>query len=274
MTATSLLGAPIPMSDEAYHLLNEYLEERFGLWFPGHRRQILESRLQERLRTLHLTDFLEYHLLLQTGGADEPTALANAVTNNETYFFRETGQFDALTRHVLPAAAGLRRPRVLSAGCSSGEEAYTLRFWLDEAGLDAVIDGFDLDAERVGMANRARYRERSVREMTPAQVTRYLERDPDGGFSVRAAYRRDLRFALGNIVDPASFPASAYDVVFCRNVLIYFSDAALRRAIAAFVAVLRPGGHLFLGHAESIIGMFPELETVRLGSCLAYRKVT
>jgi len=278
MTFPGMLRTPVALTDEAYHLLNEYLEEHFGLWFPGHRRQILESRLQERMRELFLTDFLDYHLLLQTGGADERSRLARAVTNNETYFFRETGQFDALIRHVVPGLradrVGADPVRVLSAGCSSGEEAFTLRFWFDEAGAAARVDAFDLDADRVAMAGRGRYRERSVRDMTPAQIERYLERTEGGEYQVRSRFRRDLQFTVGNIVDASTFRRPwPYDVVYCRNVLIYFSDTSLRRAIRAFLEVLRPGGYLFLGHAESIIGMFPELETVRLGSCLAYRRV-
>lgn len=267
MTVSWTLGAPVPLSDEAYYLLNEYLEEHFGLWFPGHRRQILESRLQERMRALHLADFLDYHILLQTAGATERPMLARAVTNNETYFFREIAQFDALAR-VLPSD---RTGRILSAGCSSGEEAYTLRFWLADRGVEAAIEAFDLDEDRVGMAVRAQYRERSVRDMVPEQIARYLAPAGDR-YDVRASFRRGIQFGVGNIVDPTTYPGTGYDVVFCRNVLIYFSDASLKRAIRAFLSVLQPGGYLFLGHAESIIGMFPELETVRLGSCLAYRR--
>jgi chemotaxis protein methyltransferase CheR len=278
MIALTTARAQIPLTDEAYHLLNEYLERHLGLSFPGHRRQTLEHRLQPRLEELQLASFLDYHLMLETRGAAEREHLVRAVTNHETYFFRETAQIEALARIVVPALGETGETlHLLSAGCSSGEEAYTLRFFLcDEraGGTDVTIDGFDIDSERVAMAQRAVYRPRSLRQMQPAQVDRYLDAIAPERYEIRAAYRRSVRFTVGNIVDVRTFDRpGGYHVVFCRNVLIYFSDASLRRAIRAFLDVLRPGGYLFLGHAESIIGMFPELETVRVGSCIAYRKV-
>lgn len=276
------LLAPVPLTDEGLHLLNEVLERHFGLVFPPHRRAVLEARLQPRLRALGLDDVLDYCTLLQVYGNGELDQLAVAVTNNETYFFRERDQIDALFEHgvpmLRPGLADPGRMRVLSAGCSSGEEAFTIGFCAREAfvpGLTVQVDAFDLDRERVGIAQRAVYRARSLRQMTEAQVARYLTPMADERWGVRDGYRTAVRFSHGNLVDARSFQRQVrYDAVFCRNVLIYFSERSLRRAVQHLAGVLRPGGLLFLGHSESIIGMFPDLETVRLGPCIAYRKVT
>jgi len=274
-------GPLVQMEDEAYHLLNEFVEQRLGLHFPEHRRPILESRLQPRLRALNLESFLDYYLLLQASGNGELGQLARAVTNNETYLFRETGQFDALFDRALPELRSHSvigdSLRVLSAGCSSGEEAFTISFYAkDRAPLLSIqIDAFDLDENRLEIARSGSCRRRSLREMSPAQVDRYLVAEGEELFTIRPRYRAGVTFRFGNLMDPRSFtPQAPYDVVFCRNVLIYFSDRTMRSAIQNLANVLRPGGLLFLGHSESIIGMFSNLETTRLCDVIAYRKAT
>jgi chemotaxis protein methyltransferase CheR len=178
--ATPTFASQIRLDDEAYHLLNEFLEERLGLHFPEHRRLILENRLQSRLQAHNLSTFLDYYLLLRTNGAEELDQLARAITNNETYFFRERDQFDALFEHGIaelrPRLAVPGRLRLLSAGCSSGEEAHTLSFYAREhaVGLRVDIEAFDLDGDRLGIARRGACRRRSLREMTPQQIDRYL----------------------------------------------------------------------------------------------------
>lgn len=279
MSLGSLL-APIPLTDEGLHLLNEVLERQFGLVFPPHRRSVLEARLQPRLRALNLDNALDYCTLLQVYGNGELDQLACAVTNNETYFFRERDQIDALFAHgvplLRPALAAPGRLRILSAGCSSGEEAFTIGFCAREAflpDLPVQIDAFDLDGDRVEIARRAEYRLRSLRQMGNAEIARYLRPAGPDLYAVRESWRASVSFSRGNLVDVASFRRPLpYDAVFCRNVLIYFSERSLRRAVTNLMSVLRPGGLLFLGHSESVIGLFPNLETVRLGPCIVYRK--
>ena len=280
MSLGSLL-APVPLTDEGLHLLNEVLERHFGLVFPAHRRVVLQTRLQPRLRALNLDNVLDYCTLLQVYGNGELSQLASAVTNNETYFFRERDQIDALFAQgvsmLRPTLAMPGRLRVLSAGCSSGEEAFTIAFCARDArppGLGLQIDAFDLDRCRVDMATRAEYRPRSLRQMSEVQVARYLRPSGEARYAVAEGFREAVTFGWGNLVDASTLPRQVpYDAIFCRNVLIYFSERSLRRAITNLLGVLRPGGLLFLGHSESVIGMFPELETVRLGPCVVYRKV-
>ena len=269
------------LSDEAYHLLNEFLSERFGMHFPPHRRPSLEVRLQPRLRAVGVSDFLDYFMMLGVNDEELPEFI-KAVTNNETYLFREREQFDALfglgLARIHGSACGTRGLRLLSAGCSSGEEALTLAIYARERlsggqWMGTQIDGFDLDTDRLAIANRAECRSRSLRSMTEVEISSYVEECGPDRYRVKGVYTRGVTFFQGNLVDGATFRDRApYDAIFCRNVLIYFTQPAVRRAIDNLIDVLRPGGLLFLGHAESIIGMFDSLSTVRLGQTIAYQR--
>lgn len=273
-----MLDATPKLSLEELALFNELFASKFGLFFPEHKLEILQNRLAPRLRACHLHRFLDYYLLLQYDLARELDPLIQAITNNESYFFRETGQFQALDAVVLDE---LRRGgvpgrlRFLSAGCSSGEEPYTLNIFLRrQAGLGKhEIDAFDIDAERLEMARRAVYRTTSLRALDADQVGRYFERHDPHTFQLRSVFRDGVRFDRGNILELGG-PGrdGAYDGVFCRNVLIYFSEPALKGAIESFARVVRPGGLLFLGHSESIIGLTKKFRAERLGNCIAYRR--
>lgn len=267
------------MSQEEYLLLNELITQQFGITFPEHKREMLEARLRGRLRALHLPRFLDYYLQLQRDTNGERKKLAELVTNNETYFFREAQQFEALFDEVSRLASRGRVLRLLCAGCSSGEEPYSLAILGRQnavrlGGRAVEVDAFDVDTGRIEMARRAEYGRSSLRSLAPEQVEHYftpLEREH---WSLRSPFREGVRFSWANILDPSTFPQTLpYDAIFCRNVLIYFSEAALRCAVNHFAAALRPGGLLFLGVAESIIGLSPYFETVRLSGAIAYRRV-
>ena len=276
------------MTQDSYLLLNELISERLGIEFPEHRKELLESRLRPRVESLRLPGYWEYYLHLRADTNGERHRLAELVTNNETFFFRETRQLDCfLAEAVAELTPAGGTPRVLCAGCSSGEEPYTLAILACEhgGGRALSVDAFDVDPRRIEAARRAEYGPGSLRQLTPGQVERYFDAlgnvcdgdgdgDGHGGrWSLREPFRRGVRFDWGNIVDLATFPAGApYDAVFCRNVLIYFSPQTLRRAVRNFAEVLRPGGLLFLGASESIIGLSDRFETVRLSGTIAYRR--
>jgi chemotaxis protein methyltransferase CheR len=227
------------MTREEYLLLNEFITEQFGLTFPEHKREMLESRLRPRLKALHLARYWDYYLYLQVDRDGERSRLAEAVTNNETFFFRETHQFDDFFDR-LGDERGTGTLRVACAGCSSGEEPYTLGIFarlrsVSLGGRTLEIDAFDIDGSRIATARNADYGRSSLRAITPEQVARYLVPAAADRWELRPAYRSGVRFTVGNILDPASYAASGrYDALFCRNVLIYFSEAALRRAVQVF----------------------------------------
>ena len=276
------MQAPASLTLEELALFNELFASQFGLHFPEHKLEILESRLLPRLLANRVQRFMDYYLLLQYDLARELDPLTQAITNNESYFFREIAQFEALDSHQLDGLCqGTREPgalRFLSAGCSSGEEAYTLNIFArghpSTLGEEALrIDGIDLDNQRLEMARRAVYRRSSLRALSQDQIGRYFQQHGDESFELRPGFRRGVRFSRGNILEPESFPSrQPYDAVFCRNVLIYFSEAALKTAIENFASAVRPGGLLFLGHSESIIGLTQIFQAERLGPCIAYRR--
>ena len=246
------------LSLEELALFNEFFSSRFGLYFPEHKREILESRLVPRLRANHLQRFMDYYLLLQYDLRRELDPLVRAITNNESYFFRETAQFETLQSEELTnlRRGGLPgRLRMLSAGCSSGEEPYTLNIFLrrtlfgDAADQVLSIDAIDIDTERLAMARQAVYRPSSLRTLSEESISRYFTQHGEESFELRPNFRAGVSFSEGNILELSTFrPATAYDVVFCRNVLIYFSEPALKIAIGNFAEIVRPGGLLFLGH--------------------------
>jgi chemotaxis protein methyltransferase CheR len=268
------------MSSEELALLNEFFTSQFGLYFPEHKREILESRLLPRMRANRVHRFLDYYLLLQYDADKELDFLTQAITNNESYFFREISQFKALDHariEELQEGGHSRGLRLLSAGCSSGEEPYTLNIFL--RGLPNLrhdllrIDAMDLDSGRLSVARRATYRSGSLRTLSQGQITKYFVKHDMESFELRSAHREGISFHSGNIVNISTYPSrSGYDAIFCRNVLIYFSESAIQAAIDAFAKVMRPGGLLFLGHSESIIGLTNSFQAERLGQCIAYRR--
>jgi len=264
-------------------LLTDLIEERFGLTFQGIRLEILESKLRPRLRELHLTTVRDYYQYLRfhPDRESELARLPDMVTNNETYFFRETHQFDLLVSHVIPE----RRPalrgrpfRVLSAGCSSGEEPYSLSIALHNAGLALAgisweIDACDLNAERVARAQEAVYAESSLRACDADARRKYFVAEP-GGFRLRDKYRTGVRVFPANLMAPnGSLGWSVYDAILCRNMLIYVSDDAFAALIGLFARSLLPGGYLFLGHSESLLDRKTAFAPAMVGGAVVYRKL-
>jgi chemotaxis protein methyltransferase CheR len=262
-------------------LLGDLIQERFGLTFDGVRQEILGSRLQPRMRELRIEtprayyEYLRFHPQRDA----ELDRLPALVTNNETYFFRETRQFEILIDHVLPErrlAAASRPLRLLSAGCSSGEEPYSLAIALHNAGLPLAgktweIDACDLNPERIGRAREAIYDETSLRACDPEARRRYFTAE-GGRFRLKDRYRAGLRFFQSNLLAPGFTLERPYDVILCRNLLIYFCDSAFESLIGLFARSLAPGGYLFLGHSESLFDRGTEFVPVVVGGSVIYRK--
>ncbi len=271
------------LSLEELALFNELFAQKFGLHFPEHKREILESRLLPRLRANHLQRYLDYYLHLQYDFEREQEEVTQAITNNESYFFREISQMKSLDGSVLSdlrSGGKIGWLKFLSAGCSSGEEPYTLNIFLRDLmaeGSLCSIEAVDLDSQRLAQAESGVYRPSSLRALVPEQITKYFVQHSLDAFELKRHMRSGVTFRRGNILNldagsPSSGLSGIYDAVFCRNVLIYFAEPALKAAIEEFARVLRPGGLLFLGHSESIIGLTKSFQAERLGSCIAYRR--
>jgi chemotaxis protein methyltransferase CheR len=211
---------------------------------------------------LKLASYEEYYELLTSGrdAAKEIPHFIDAVSTNETYFFREGNHFTALSRAVLPELfrAGLR-VRIWSAGCSTGEEVYTLRIVVDEASRAAGapetdIVGTDISTTVIARARAGIYGERSVRLVPPEQLKRYFAPTGDGGYQVRDEVRARVDFRVHNLfTDPP--PGERFPIIFCRNVMIYFDKPTQSKLVDdIFARAIHPEGYLFIGHSESLSG--------------------
>src|SRR5512138_569525 len=270
------------MSEEEFRLLRDLVHGHCGIFFRDDTRYLLERRLAPRLQALGLASFREYHRYLRydPARAAELDEAVDAITTNETYFYREPAQLGAFSREVLPelarALAPLRRLRILSAGCSTGEEAYTLAVLVRESGLfdgwDVEIVGVDISRRCLAAARAAAYGEHAFRSPEAEHMRRWF-RLRGGKWVVDDAIRGMVRFGRENLLDRDALASVArLDVVFCRNVMIYFDLPARRRVLAKLHEKLRDGGWLLLGHSESLLNVTADFDIVHLTRDLVYRK--
>jgi chemotaxis protein methyltransferase CheR len=273
------------LSEEEFRLLRDFVHERFGLYFEDSQRSTLRARLAPRLALLGLLSFEDYyrHLRFAPDRVEEERRMVSHLTNNETYFFREQPQLAVFAGLVLDAIkarkarTGDKRVRVLSAGCSTGEEPLTLAMILFDSGRffwgwDVQVTGLDIDGTALEAARRGLYHQNSLRAAPPSALERHFVLD-GAGVRVKEVARRSVSFRAGNILDPASYAGLApLDAVFCRNVLIYFSDAAVQRAVGLFHQALAPGGYLFLGHAETLGRVTSAFVPIRFQGAIVYQK--
>jgi chemotaxis protein methyltransferase CheR len=271
-----------PDDEVEYKLLSDLIQERFGLSFAGVRREILVARVRPRLAALRLPALLDYyHFLRCHPDRDaEFERLACQLTNNETYFFREPHHFGIIAKHVVASLGDTLRTRplrILSAGCSSGEEPYSLAIALHEAALELrgiswAIDACDLNRDRIARAREGVYEGGSLRACNDEALRRHFELQ-GGRYRLRDRYRKTVRFFEANLAAPGGmigFPP--YDVILCRNLLIYFDDAGFDRTVRLFARALGPGGWLILGHSESLIDRSDEFVPTWLEGAMIYRK--
>jgi chemotaxis protein methyltransferase CheR len=279
------VGDDTELSDEEFRLLRDFIHEQFGLYFDDSQRATLRSRLAPRLALLGLSSFEDYyrHLRFAPEREQEQQRMVSHLTNNETYFFREQQQLNVFSMQVLraikdcKAKKGERTLSLLSAGCSTGEEPLTLAMIVFDSGhffwgWDIRLTGLDIDEAALEKARRGIYHQYSLRAVTSPSLDRHFSRE-DGGVRVRETVRRAVSFRAGNLLDPRSYEGLApLDVVFCRNVLIYFSDASVQRAVNLFHQFLAPGGYLLLGHAESLARVSSAFLPIRFQGAIVYQK--
>jgi len=264
-----------------YELFRQLIRDAFGLDYPVHKRELLRARLERRLRAHGLRRYSDYYRLLsfEARTKEEWKLFAETITNNVTYFFRERAHFVQLAELVPSLGDGHKRPiRALSAGCSSGEEAYGMAMVLASrlgAHRAFEVHGVDLSEAKLEEARAGRYAERSFHhdEAPPpgVQLGDFMTRDPSGMHHVRAPLRAHVTFTRANLADPkAVAPLGVFDVVFCRNLLIYADEVALPRFHAALASLVRVGGLLFLGHSDSLGSLVPPFRLQRVGDRYAY----
>jgi chemotaxis protein methyltransferase CheR len=278
---------PVPLTDEEYRLFSEWLTTEFGLWFGPERREILRSRLEPRRAELGFDSFhqLFFFLKFHPERQAERQRLIPYLTNNESYFFRERKQLEVFRDTLLPALRarlaeeGRTELRILSAGCSAGQEPYSLALLLREArgslgSLQPRITGVDLDPKILEQARAGRYTAHSFRGVDDEVRDRHFRQDGEFDWELLSTVREMVEFRQANLADPAwADGLPPQDVVFCRNVLIYFDAEGLRRAARGLHQSLATGGYLFLGHAESLHRVPTPFAPERHPGAVFYRKV-
>ncbi len=268
----------LEISDDEFVAVRDLIRDRFGIWYDDQKRFLLLSRLSTRLAKRGVETYRSYVQFLRYDPKreEEWNDLASVLSNNETYFFRERAQLKALAGSILDEfRARSSRLRLWSAACSSGEEPYSLAITLIETGKIAdsmfSIRATDISPRALDLADKAFYRALSFRATEPAMIQRWFRSEGDG-FVVDDRVKRLVSFGRLNLLDEPSVAAEGpFDAIFCRNVLIYFDKPTQKRVVESFAKALRPGGYLFLGHAESLFHLTDLYEPVVGPDSIVYR---
>ena len=277
-------SAHLRLSDAEFRLFTDLLRTRCGLHFDEDTRYLVEKRVARRMAECDVGSFTSYLYQLRHGSqADEEFShLVDLLTTNETYFFRERSQLTALVEEIIPDLLATRpfaegRPvNIWSAGCSSGEEPYSIVMMGLEANLvpgrDFRVYASDISRAVLSKARRGIYREASFRETASALRSHYFA-EKDGLMRVSDEVKRHVDFVHMNLLDTAKTSLlGTMDVVLCRNVIIYFDLDTKKQVMTTFHDKLRPGGYLLLGHAESLINVTSDFELKHLSRDLVYRR--
>jgi chemotaxis protein methyltransferase CheR len=262
----SAVEAPV-ITPADFEKFREFFRERTGINFTEQKRYFVDRRILSCIRAAGENSFTSWFSSVRRGAEpDLMQSLINELTVNETYFLREDYQFDCLLNSVLPRIMGSaeRRAkpgdplRILSLPCSTGEEPYSIALrllneWKDIDSVDVSIHAADIDSTVLASAQEGRYGKRSLQRVPPTWMKEFFDPAGPDHHQIIADIRDAIDFALLNICDPG-FPAAMpiFDVIFCRNLLIYFDEHSARQATENLYAALRPGGYLFLGHSESM----------------------
>jgi chemotaxis protein methyltransferase CheR len=259
-------GAAIRLSEREFNTLKDFIYRECGIHITDAKKTMLEARLLKRLKSLNFSNFTDYcnYLLSPEGKEEELPLMINQVTTNKTDFFREPGHFDYLVKHVLPTLESAEKPvTIWSAGCSTGEEPYTLAMMLKEYGRGPIRDDFlilatDISTRVLEKARLAIYDMNAVSQIPSDFQRKYLLRSKDRSsplFRVKPEVRRHIRFRRLNFMDDDFGFREKMDVIFCRNVIIYFDKPTQERLLNKFCHYLAPDGHIFMGHSETLFGM-------------------
>jgi chemotaxis protein methyltransferase CheR len=265
------------LGDADFELYRKLIYDASGIHFSATNRSILESRLKERLREKKLEGLKEYYQLL-LGDKEELKTLLDSVTTNLTRFFRNQPHFDALEKFVVPelikirGSAPDRKLRVWSAGCSTGEEPFTVAMLMKEilpAGWSCEVVASDISLKSLMVGKEGFYPESRVQGVPEAYLVKYFERKADG-YQIKDDIKKLVRFDYHNLKNDSG--QRNLDIVFCRNVLIYFDEAAQKATVERFYEAMAPKSFLFIGHSESLFGMNTKFEFVKTDWACFYRK--
>jgi len=273
----------VEMDDEEFLLIRDLVYDHCGLFFEVSSKYLLEKRLSRRLSLHQIASFKDYYLFLKYDRQreEELSAVLDLLTTNETYFFREGYQLKAFTDEIVPEIAQRKREKVLriwSAGCSTGEEPYTIAMLLLELMKNGKLDGWhieilgsDISQRVLGIARKGAYSPSSFRE-TEERYMSYFEEE-DGKMRIKEEVRKLVTIMHLNLLDSTKISLlKTMDVIFCRNVIIYFDIAAKKKVMQGFYDKLDNGGYLLLGHSESLMNISTLFDLKHLKNDLVYQR--
>lgn len=274
----------ITMTDEVFKLLRDLIRDYCGIFFDDSTRYLLERRLTRRLDSLQFSDYRDYYryLLYSPQRDDELALIMDILTVNETYFFRESSLFKALAEEILPELRKMNNERkkicIWSAGCSTGEEPYTIAMLVLEdshfRGWDVEILGSDISQRVLQVARKGIYTKNSFRTTDPYYINKYFIKEGDNQWRIKDSVKELVNFSYLNLLDPLKTGmVNRMDVIFCRNVLIYFDIESRKKVINMLYNKLRDSGYLLLGHAESLISISTAFTLRHLKHDMVYQKV-
>jgi len=276
------LNHHLDLPDDVFRLLRDNIYKRTGMWFNDSSKYLLQKRLSPRAKELNFDSFQKYHYFLQYDPrADaEFDQIYDLVTTNETYFFREPAQLAAFIEEIVPdilARKPVKKVRIWSAGCSSGEEPYSIAMLLEEARYytQAAFEIFasDINQQVLAKARKGHYRESAFRATNAALRDKYFTREADGSFKIKDEVRNRVSFGRLNLYDEARVSLLGHlDVIFCRNVIIYFDDLSKKVVVSNFYNRLTESGYLLLGHSESLISLSTQFKLRHLKNDMVYQK--
>ena len=276
------LNHHLDLPDDVFRLLREEIYRRSGMWFSDSSKYLIQKRLSPRARELNFDSFQKYFYFLQYDPRSDAEfdQIFDLVTTNETYFFREPAQLQAFTEEIIPdllSRKTVKKVRIWSAGCSSGEEPYSLAILLLEAGwfehASFEIFASDINQQVLSKARKGQYRESAFRATTPALREKYFMKESESSWRIRDEVRNRVSFGRVNLYDePRVSLLGHLDVIFCRNVIIYFDDLSKKVVVSNFYNRLVEGGYLLLGHSESLISLSTQFKLRHLKNDMVYQK--
>ena len=276
------LNHHLDLPDVVFRLMRDQIYKRTGMWFNDSSKYLLQKRLSPRAKELNFDSFQKYFYFLQYDPRAEAEfdQIYDLVTTNETYFFREPAQLAAFVEEIVPdilTKKPVKKIRIWSAGCSSGEEPYSIAMLLEEAGFynQAAFEIFasDINQQVLAKARKGHYRESAFRATSPALRDKYFNREADGSFKIKDEVRNRISFGRLNLYDEARVSLLGHlDVIFCRNVIIYFDDISKKVVVSNFYNRLIDGGYLLLGHSESLISLSTQFKLRHLKNDMVYQR--
>ena len=274
---------PTSITYEDFQKFREFFYRKTGIQFEDSKRYFVDKRLEERIAATDSGNFRSYFVMLRfQSSGEELQALTNIMTVNETYFFREEYQFKCLVESMLPEIVKTKKPgstlRIWSIPSSSGEEPYSIalyltEYWPEIANWDVELISSDIDTSILKKARAGKFSPRSVQNLPANLLLKHFKRQENNEYQISDDFRDAVEFTRVNLSEASETRHyRGFDVIFCRNLLIYFDDLSRQKAAEAFYDALNPGGYICLGHAESMSRITSLFRVRKFPEAIVYQK--